>query len=689
MPFTWVNSFYFRQKNNKFANSAFKNKTLLTAVQLEQSFKLSFHLQLHAKIAFLGILCLTQIAPIFGQFTKITPLVEQPEIERTHFKTVVINPISWLITDTLSLPFFEDFAEVTGFPSLTRWTDKQVWVNNSFTPDAPNAFVATFDHLNEKGKAYSNTLNKNVSVFADSLTSQPINLQFYKNGPNTFPYKLTDNIYLSFFYKTQGLGDIPELEDSLVLFFKGKDKQWHRVWSVGGKSMSRFEEIYVPIDNDQYLIPDFQFRWVNFTKATGNLNHWHVDYIRMEKGRFGGFNDIEDVGIVNAYTGLINDYSNLPYTHYRNNQSLIRGKGAGVTVKNLSETATVQTRYSLSILNTYGQKLYEQGFSVSSRNILAMADSLESFNTPFFDTLSGKTPSLKYQFIIDPRSNDNTADNYNTKTLNNRYELTHQFMPWYSYDDGSAEGGFGLDYAYLGNIKGQFAMEFNTLEDDSLRGLAMYFTQTKDDVSFRSFKLRIWRAISPIGASDNKDELIYEFPMERPIYRDSINHFNYIFFDSVLFLKKGKYYVGWVQTLPYVLNVGYDNNYRYNGQDQYNPRLFYNLLGSWERADFNIKGTPMIRMLFGERINYSFSTPKVEKLGVSVFPNPANYILHVHLTNPNTQVSHIVILDAVGRFVKRLNYTTALDVSSLNPGTYFIKVVGLNGQSNTLKFHKE
>lgn len=625
----------------------------------------------------------------FSPFAKAQNLAVVPIMETQRSRAIEIHKnqsiLAWQITDTLNLPFFEDFADNEGFPRKEFWTDKQVWVNNGFPMGAPNQNVATFDHLNQFGKPYS-SLSKNYSVYADSLTSQPINLQFYKIGNTTYPYKITDNVVLSFFYQSMGIGDQPEPEDSLILFFKGINNQWHKVWGVSGHSRKPFEEIFVSLNKQEFFIPDFQFRWVNYTKATGNLNHWHIDYIRMDKNRFKGFNDIEDVGIVTAGTGLCFDYSNIPYSHYRLNKNESRGNGAFVDVKNLNEAATVQTRYSLKIFNQYQQKLFDQDFAMSSRNILPLADSIERFNTPFFDTLSGPTPSLSYNFIINPQSNDLTPINYGAKKDNNRYTLNHQFQPWYSYDDGSAEGGFGLDYAYLGNIKGQFAMEFNTLSNDTLRGLSMYFTQTKEDVSFRSFRLRIWKKLSPIGGKDIEDELIYEFPVDRPIYRDSTNHFAYFFFDTSIFLPKGTYYVGWLQNMPYILNVGYDNNYRYQGKDQYNPHLFYNLLGSWERADYSIKGTPMIRMMFGERANYSFSTPKIEKPTVKAYPNPAKNFITVE--SINAVVLSVHILDAAGRLVKIADQQNHIDISLLPSGTYYAKVFTVDGRQNSVKFHK-
>jgi hypothetical protein len=313
--------------------------------------------------------------------------------------------ISWGIHDTLALPFFEDFSQQFGYPSASKWADKQVWVNNSFAPDAPNANVATFDHLNEFGNPYQ-TLSTRESVHADSLTSQPINLQFYRKGANTFPYRLTDGIYLSFFFKNQGLGDVPELEDSLILYFKTQNGNWRKVWGVSGAHNKKFTEVFVAIDSMDYLNPDFQFRFVNYSKKTGNLNHWHVDYIRMDQGRMaGGVSDIEDVGIVNAETGLFRDYTNIPYSHYKLNANLHLGR-TQLRVRNMNEFATVQTRYQLSVSNDFGQTLFKQDFRASSRNILANTDSTETFETPYFDTLTGNTPSLQYHFVIDPQSNE-------------------------------------------------------------------------------------------------------------------------------------------------------------------------------------------------------------------------------------------------------------------------------------------
>jgi hypothetical protein len=634
-------------------------------------------------------LCLFSFA-LKAQPISVKNLQSDPYRKPLYSNFVKTDPnlsISYKVRDTLTLPFFEDFAyQSFGFPDQNRWCDVQVWVNPSFGVNPPNYQVATFDHLNPYGKPYS-TLDKQKMVFADSLTSQPINLQYYFKGPTSYQYQVTDNLFLSFYYQPQGFGDRPEVEDSLILFFKNSRKEWVRIWSVGGTKLDTFSQVYIPINNTDYLFKDFQFRWVNYTKSTGNLNHWNIDYIRLDKGRNPANDNIEDVGIVNVYNGLIKDYYNVPYSHYKLSSS-IKGIGPRVTVGNLYNKTAIQTRFQLDIKNRFGKEIFLQPFASSSRNILKKSDTVEKFDVPFFDTLSTPTPSLKFTYQIAPQSNDNLPSNYNATTDNNKVELTHHFLPWYAYDDGSAEGAFGLDYAYLGNIKGQFAMEFNTIKDDSLRGIAMYFTQTNVDVSQRSFKIRIWKALSPIGSADNKDQLVYEMNVEKPIYRDSVNLFHYFFFDSTIHLAAGTYYVGWLQNMPYVLNVGYDNNYRYNYKEQRNPHLFYNLLGSWENVDYEIMGTPMIRMLFGERIDYAFSTKKIEKISIKAFPNPTNHL--IQLMPSAGIVSKTEICDVSGRIVMTsFGDNHLFDVSKLKSGIYLARITTISGQIGTTQFIKQ
>lgn len=445
------------------------------------------------------------------------------------------NPAAALNPTPIILPFFDDFTETSGYPDTLRWVENQVWVNNNFPSNPPNYNVATFDHLDKRGRPYKNTLNKFEKGFADSLTSQPIKLDFYAVGATTKNYVPTDSIYLSFFLQQRGLGDIPESEDSLILFFLTKTNGWKRVWSRAGGVADSFALTLVPIDKFEYLHGNFQFRFVNFTKSTGNLNHWHVDYVRVEKykgklpSQFDLYN-IHDVGIVRPSYTMLKNYFSLPYNHFKTDvggQILSEHK---VTVRNMNLASNVpqhevSTGFACEIRNEWDTQIMYIPFTSINRNVKDNSDTTVLFQFPQLDTFGADYPEFTVTYSIDPKSHDGTPSAYNTIGENNKISVKHRYTPWYAYDDGSAEGGFGLDYAFLGNIKGQFAMKFNNLKNDSLRGLAIYFNRSESDVSTRSFSLCIWKSLSPIGAPDNKDELLYELFMNKPIYTDSINKF--------------------------------------------------------------------------------------------------------------------------------------------------------------------
>jgi hypothetical protein len=633
-------------------------------------------------IAFAAIILFNCNMLLHGQGIKIFPL-------QTTSRPVVL-PATDLhfskITDTLDLPFFDNFTAETGFPSYNRWTDNQVWINNNFPINQPDYNVATFDHLNPTGKPWKDLLNKNTFVYADSLTSQPINLQFYKTGPiTTKNYTPADSVYLSFFYQTGGLGDVPEAEDSLILFFKNKTGEWKPVWYQTGKYMVAFQQVMVPAYQTEFLHGTFQFRWVNFTKATGNLNHWHIDYVRMDRNRSAADTGIRDVAIQSASPSLLKDYATMPYRHFMDNFTEQTLPGHSVNVRNLNSNVTVQTRFQLEIRNRYDSLVLFRPFTLSSKNIAPGIDG-ENFGQVKMDTLSGENPFLRLTYKIAPQSDDITPDNYNAAGNNNTYHSRQEFSPWYAWDDGTAEGGFGLNYEFLPDIKGQFAMKFDLLKKDTFRGLAVMFNHSVENVSNRNFKFRIWRKLSPIGATDNQDELLYETPFELPVYKDTHNGFHYFYFDTSLLLDKGSYYIGWIQFQKFVLNVGYDNNYRYQRQNVKNPNLYYNLLGQWENADASVKGVPMIRPLMGSALDHRMAVKTISTASFKIVPNPAAISARIEGMN---EVTKIVVMALSGQKVMEINGPqTEINIQHLKEGIYVVQCTDRNGRTHSQKLIK-
>ncbi len=109
------------------------------------------------------------------------------------------------LTDTLNLPFFDDFSAAKVYPDAARWTNHAVFVNPDFPVDPPSINVATFDGLDPQGNAYEG-INGNIFGAADTLTSQAINLSSFDPS---------DSLVLSFFYQAQGRSfEVLEEKDS-------------------------------------------------------------------------------------------------------------------------------------------------------------------------------------------------------------------------------------------------------------------------------------------------------------------------------------------------------------------------------------------------------------------------------------------------------------------------------------------
>ncbi|RLD52198.1 MAG: hypothetical protein DRI94_03865, partial [Bacteroidetes bacterium] len=185
--------------------------------------------------------------------------------------------------DPLELPFWDDFSDSNMFPNSNLWQDQTAYINNTLAINPPSIGVATMDAVDSQGKIYE-TADYNTEFIADSLTSQPINLNYPGNT----------TIFLSFFYQPQGIGDAPELNDSLFLeFYAPDDGQWNKVWSVAGSDNKDFTFVILAVNEAKYLKNNFQFRFRNYASfgtsvypsLATNCDFWHIDYVYLNKDR--------------------------------------------------------------------------------------------------------------------------------------------------------------------------------------------------------------------------------------------------------------------------------------------------------------------------------------------------------------------------------------------------------------------
>ena len=241
---------------------------------------------------FFFVFLLTYSFTLFGQTPAIVPLDHHPVLRgRNSMMLKNDTPV-----DTISLPFIDDFSYYSRStqPDQKLWMDQYVYINNNYPIQPRSNGVATFDALDADGNIYKNS---SATFPADTLTSSPIDLGV--SGLN--------NVYLSFFYQPQGYGDSPEPADSLILQFKSPvTKQWRSVWNTPGTATHPFKQILLRVEGE-YLRKGFQFRFVNMVSLDqdqfnpgrkGNADHWHIDYVRMDKNRSETDTATLDVAII-------------------------------------------------------------------------------------------------------------------------------------------------------------------------------------------------------------------------------------------------------------------------------------------------------------------------------------------------------------------------------------------------------
>ena len=117
----------------------------------------------------------------------------------------------------LNLPFFDDFSYNYQIVDRSLWENSSVYVNRSYPINPPTIGVATFDGLDKKG--FPRNLNAiNISNPSDTLTSNIIDISN------------SSNVFFMFYFQSKGIGDTPELSDSLILELLNDNLDWERVW---------------------------------------------------------------------------------------------------------------------------------------------------------------------------------------------------------------------------------------------------------------------------------------------------------------------------------------------------------------------------------------------------------------------------------------------------------------------------
>jgi hypothetical protein len=561
----------------------------------------------------------------------------------------------------LTLPFLDDFSQNYMFPDANLWQDINVHINSNFADNPITYGVATFDGLDSTGYPYDFG-NPTSYGPADTLTSHPIDIT-----------TIIDSVFLSFYYQPQGNGNKPETKDSLRLeFFRKADSTWVRIWGVPGAPNQPFQQVMIPVDTS-FHNDEFQFRFINWATLSGNVDHWNIDYVYLDENRNHADTALNDVSFITNYHNMLKGYSAMPWSHYLSDTIGLMDTAMQVTYKNNhSSTYAVFYEYQVIDNNGAGPVIESYPTTTSSKNVAAYSSLTEPqavYNTPINDfsfpseVAQTKVFQIKNYFSISP-----VDDNMDNDTV-----LSYQvFGSYYAHDDGSAEVGYGVQ-----GIGSKLAHEFTIKKSDTLTAFQIYFSPITNNMSAKTFRLKVWSSLSPEVEVYSQTSTQYT----SPIYSNTNEFLNYPL-DVPLFLTAGTYYFGWEKISEDFLNVGWDVN-RDNSS-----KVHFNAVGVWQTATYS--GSLMLRPVFD-----TFSDPQVsvaeneaEIDDFKVYPNPtSNFINFEKIGTVTNQSYHIQLVDIYGKTIleTETSLTNRLNVTNVANGIYFVRFINNDTQQLILK----
>lgn len=573
---------------------------------------------------------------------------------------VNIHKATYAKTTALSLPFFEDFTNYETFPNPIKWKDALVYINNTFPINPISRGVATFDGLNAFGVPYD-SVNKYASIYADSLSSQQIDLSAYSTN---------DSIYLSFYYQAGGYGFEPDLNDSLMLFFKLSNGLWNKVWAKEGSNSTDFQQVLIPITNPIYLTSNFEFRFINKVTMLSNDDHWHVDYIKINSNRTNTDTLINDLAFAKNPDFLLNDYTYMPYNQFQ----------AAINANWLSEHKVyLRNNTSNTITNSFNYKAKE----LSTGLVFA---GFSNFTTSIPTNTTANLALLTYTPTYTAAANQDkvvfeqtyyTASIANQNTINDTIVTKQVFDNFLAYDDGSAEKSYYLNL--FNTLPGKIAIEHQLFTSDTLRGLAIQFGRQIPTNANKYFSIAIMKTLAGINGAI-KDSIIYKEDFFFPRFRDSINGFWIYTFSSPVNLPVGTFYVSTIQPAMSgsdSLYFGLDAN-RTLANHQY-----YNVLNTWQSSQ--IDGALMIRPILGKNIPGTTIKSTVAPLtDINISPNPASNQIILHAT---TAYQTIEFYSELGQLVhsKSIQSNEVIPINDIQPGKYLVRCYNGTNWSNFTK----
>jgi hypothetical protein len=560
----------------------------------------------------------------------------------------------------LGLPFVDDFAWPSLYEEdapvyLKRWEASPVRRTTTLAYQPPTLGCATLDGLNALGNPYQ--LNPtNAAGYADTLTSRRLLL-----GSNN--YSAGDSVALSFWYQSGGIANGADAgEDSLIVEFRTSvvnEDPWRWVWSTEGiDDDTVFHAAVIHISGAEYFHNDFQFRFRSYGSLEGNVDTWHLDYVRVAQDGMTPAPLFEEIAFVAPPTSMLRyPWTAMPWPHFVDSADQYTATTAKTLHRSFGESSNSQEDIGMKVqrvdvvgnVNNYApaagsipnnsvQGLFETDY-VADLQILTTL-----FNPALSDTFATFHVSMWEDEV-------GAANGTNQSGITDNDSLIHvqTFRDYYAYDDGTAEKAYALD-----GQGGELVVGFDLQKADTLDGVWIHFAPFFDDAAGETFTLKV-RGEDEENPGQPGGEIETQYGIHQPNYfANAYDGFTYVEFDSPIAAEAGRVYIGFVQQGEDRINVGLDKSTNTNPE-----YLWYKFPSTpWQLS--GIQGSLMIRPVLraGKELVTNVSDLSVPAQAPSLFPNPGAGVCHWVLAEP----THVRVVDVAGR--------TVADLGRLNVGRH-------------------
>jgi hypothetical protein len=594
--------------------------------------------------------------------------------------------------DPIVLPFWDDFSAVRkGYADTTKWQyGNSVWINSGMGINPPSLNVATFDGLDSLGKPY-NVNDVLAKGFADKLVSAPIRMDLPTASEKSA-------IAITFFYEYQGNGEPPDAGDLLSLSFKDSLDVWKEIWSIendGALMKDKFTAVTIPITGGQYFHDDFQFRFQNFARLSGPYDTWHVDYIYIGNGKSQTspiYPLFPDRAISKPFTSLFDTYSAVPVKHFfsdptaninipsititNRRQDQSAGNGQPVSYSSAAKIYMAKEGQAPVILNPTLDVNVNIGGELTFNDQRIVA--LQTIPDPTTFDATADSIHIKLDIIFDtgddkiktPTEGDYDFNVFNPLVFKTNDSISGSYIlsDFYSYDDGEAEYGAGLNQP---GAQLAYRFDMKTTEPDTIVAVDIYFPRFGDE-SNQIIQFHILKDLT-----DKPSDILFQGNI--PIQRNSLNKFWRIPLGEEPQGVKGNFYIGWKQLSSATIAVGLDKN------TDSGDMMYTNINGAWEQ-NTSLRGSLMIRPVFGPGKGGVISGAE-DTTPLSVYPNPNSGTFYI-----SSLVEEAMLFDTTGKRIS-INIEPETDrtrISIQTPSTgLFLLRTHYNGvwKSNRVVIH--